>query len=162
VWNAAATSSARVSDTTSTDSFFAAGEVRLEQAGARVDFVFDDDRLFPGRIVSGCVDFVYEGNVPVSIRLHGQPGEQSALDQYLDLDIHLTASCDEEPSPLPRFTGRLSTLWTNHPDYARGVVLSEAVEPGDRLSVWAAVEVIDDNAAQGLQSSFALTAEARP
>lgn len=162
VWSAAVTSSARVSDTTASEGFFAAGEVRLEQAGTRVDFVFDDDGLYPGRVLTGCVDLVYEGNVPVSIRLHGQAGDANDLDEYLDLEVHVLETCEAEPTGPSRFAGRLPSLWSDHPDYERGIVLSPAAEGGDHVAVFAAIEVVDDNAAQGLQTMFVLTAEARP
>ncbi len=163
VWSAVTTSSARVAATTSGDGFFAAGEVELNQPDARVDLLFDADGLYPGREVTGCVLLAYDGSLPASVRLHGRRTSGTGLDEYVDLQVTLGDDCEgEAPDSTPIFDGRLSSLWTSHGAYDRGVDVLPAARPGDRVAIWATAEVADDNRAQGLTTTFTLTVEARP
>lgn len=163
VWSAVSTSSARVAATTSGDSFFAAGEVALSQPDSRVDLLFDDDGLFPGRVVSGCVLVRYDGTVPSSVRLHGQRTSGTGLDDYVDLQIRLSQSCDDDPTTsAPVFDGRLSGLWASHGAYDRGLPVVASARPGDVAAIHATAQIADDNRAQGLSTTFTLTVEARP
>ena len=163
VWGAVSTSSARVAATTSGDSFFAAGEVALSQPDARVDLLFDDDGLYPGRTVTGCVEVRYDGSVPASIRLHGRRTSGTGLDDYIDLRITLADGCDVDPVVEPPvFDGRLAGLWSSHGAYDRGLVVIPSARPGDVIAIHASAAVVDDNRAQGLSTTFTLTVEARP
>ena len=163
VWSAVSTSSARVAATTSGDSFFAAGEVALNQPDTRVDLLFDDDGLYPGRTVSGCVLVSYDGSLPAEIRLHGRRTSGTGLDDYVDLQVRLGADCEQHPSEANVvFDGRLANLWTSHGAYDRGVALITSARPGDRVAIWAEAALVDDNRAQGLSTTFTLTVEARP
>lgn len=162
-WSAVSTSSARVAATTSGDSFFAAGEVALNQPDARVDLLFDDDGLYPGRVVTGCVFVSYDGTLPASIRLHGKRTSGTGLDRYVDLTVWLADSCDEGATRRETvFDGRLDALWSSHGAYDRGMDMVPSARPGDTIAVWASAQVADDNRAQGLTTVFTLTVEARP
>lgn len=163
VWSAVSTSSARVAATTGGDAFFAAGEVALSQPDARVDLLFDDDGLYPGRVVSGCVFVSYDGSLPATVRLHGRRTSGNGLDEYIDLQVRLAESCDgDEPTGEVVFDGRLAGLWRTHGAFDRGVDVISSARPGDRMAIWASAEVADDNRAQGLSTTFTLTVEARP
>ena len=163
VWSAIDTSTARVAATTSGDSFFAAGEVALNQPDATVDLLFEDDGLYPGREVTGCVLVSYDGTLPASVLLHGRRTSGTGLDDYIDLRVSLADDCDQAPAAdATVFDGRLSRLWTAHGAYDRGVLVIATARPGDQVAIWASAEVADDNRAQGLTTTFTLTVEARP
>lgn len=165
VGNAISTSSARVSATTSGQSFFAAGEVSLRQPDAAVEMLFDADGLYPGVPVEGCVDIEYTGSIPAGLRVHGERLGGTGLDTYVDLRFTIgTTPCADgaEADGLIVFNGRLSTLWSAHGNYDSGVILSDAARPGDRLALHAVATVADDNRAQELTTDFSITIEARP
>lgn len=161
-WNAASISSARLADTTTTETFFSAGRVQLDQPNERIDFLFDDLGLFPGRALTGCVEIVYRGDVPATIRLHGSPGVNADLDDYLEIELRVVETCSGEPNPAPVFAGALPSLWAQHGTFADGLPLAADASTNQQLAVHATVDVLDDNAAQGLTSTFTLIAEARP
>jgi hypothetical protein len=162
LWNAASTSSARLADTTATETFFAAGRVQLDQPNDRIEFLFDDLGLFPGRPVAGCVELVYRGDIPATIRLHGSSQEDAGLDEYLEIELRIAESCTDEPDAATAFAGPLPSLWAAHGTFADGLPLASDARTDQRLAVHATIEVRDDNAAQGLTSAFTLIAEARP
>ena len=135
----------------------------LNQPDARVDLLFDDDGLYPGRTVTGCVLVSYDGSLPASVRLHGRRTSGTGLDDYVDLRVSTGDNCDEAaPDADVVFDGRLSSLWAAHGAYDRGVDIITSARPGDRVAIWASAEVVSDNRAQGLATTFTLTVEARP
>lgn len=168
VWSAVLTSSARVSATTSGDAFFAAGEIALDQPGTSIDLLFDDEGLYPGSDVLGCVLVSYSGTIPATIRLHGRRTSGTGLEEYVDFRVWIDEGCDliaagpDRAQPTPIFDGRLSELWSSHGTFDRGIDLVQSAQSGDQVSVWASASVVDDNQAQGLITGFTLTVEARP
>ncbi len=166
VWNAVATSTARVTATTSGNSFFSAGTIDLVQPDTAVELLFDADGLYPGRTTSGCVEIEYRGSIPASVRLHADRVGGTGLESFIDLRIiDITpAGCAaaDADSGLPVYDGPLARLWRVHPNYRDALVLREAMQPGDRIALFATASVVDDNAAQGLTTEFTITVEARP
>lgn len=166
VWNAASTSSARVSATTSGTSFFTTGVVDLAQPNSVVELLFDADGLYPGLDVSGCVEIEYRGSIPASVRLHAAHLGGSGLEAFVELRVTTVAAetCAdaEESLGTVAFAGPLPSLWSDHPDYDRALVLRPEMVAGERVVIIANATVVDDNQAQGLGVDFAFTVEARP
>ena len=85
------TSSARVAASTSTGGFLTAGTVDIVRADGSASLLFDADNLYPGRVVVGCVVLEYGGSVPAALRLHGDRGRGTGLDDYVDLTLTTSA-----------------------------------------------------------------------
>ena len=166
VWSAVSTSTARVSGTTSGSSFFAAGTVDLAQPDTAVELFFNADGLFPGLETKGCVEIEYRGSLPSSVRLHARRLGGDGLENFIDLHIVMatTGTCDssDELAGATVFNGRLGQMWRQHFSYDKAIVLDREMEASDRLVLQAVAVVLDDNAAQGLTTDFAITVEARP
>lgn len=166
VWNAVATSSARVNATTTGSSFFSAGTIDIFQPNLAVELLFDADGLFPGRPTTGCVEVAYQGSIASSVRLHAERLGGTGLEDFIQLDITSIATdgCPEdEPVTGSRvYSGLLADLQSDHPNYSSAIVLDDEMEAGDRLVLFAVAEVVDDNDAQGLTTVFNITLEARP
>lgn len=166
VWNAVSTSSARVNATTSGSSFFSAGTIELAQPDTAVELLFDTDGLYPGRTAYGCVEIEYRGSIPASVRLHADRLGGSGLESLVELrisDVTIDGCADADPDRGQLvYDGRLEGLWIAHPSYRDAIVLDESMEAGDRFALFATAGVVDDNAAQGLTTEFAITVEARP
>jgi hypothetical protein len=163
-WSAVETSSAKVRASTETVGFFSAATVTLDRSDASAELLFDTAGLYPGKVVTGCVQVVYDGSVPADIRLHGRTVGGSGLDDYVDLTLHTaesSSSCRRGAGP-PLHEGLLADLWLDHPDFGQGLVLADAAEPGRTLTVWASATVVDDDRAQGLDTEFSIFIEARP
>ena len=166
VWSAVSTSTARVSGTTSGNSFFAAGTVDLAQPGTAVELLFNADGLFPGLEARGCVEIEYGGSIPSSVRLHAKRLGGDGLEDFIDLHIVMATAGDcesaDELAGVAVFDGGLGQMWRQHFSYDSAIVLDREMEASDRLVLQAAAVVLDDNAAQGLTTDFAITVEARP
>ncbi len=177
--SAFSTTSATVSASTEGTSFITAGTVEIDRADGAVDLVFDADGLYPGLEVTGCVDVVYRGSLPATVRLHAGDVTGTGLDRFLRLRLWAgDGRCDEERSDAGAGVGvadpgggpvdgaladvLLADLVVEHHDFASGLPLLGDAEPGDRIAVTAVASVVDDNAAQGLTTEFSLTIEARP
>lgn len=170
VINAVSTTSARVAASTSSDAFLTAGTVVLGRSDDSASLLFDADDLFPGREVRGCAVLEYAGSVPAVVRMHADGGNGTGLDEYVDLRLAVVPGddCPTSDQPLvdrePRalYSGRLDSLWMEHPTYATGVTVATSMAPGDRLVLEAVAVVVDDNRAAGLTTEFVFTFEARP
>lgn len=168
--NAVSTSSARVSASTSSESFLTAGTVTLGRSDDSASLLFDADDLYPGREVRGCVVLEYAGSVPAVVRLHGDRGAGTGLDSYVELRLVALAGDDcpsddqlvEDPSARSLFNGSLTSLWSDHASYRTGLPVATSMVPGDRLVIEAVAVVVDDNRAAGLTTEFTFTFEARP
>ena len=164
------TTSARVSASTSSEGFLTAGEVVLTRSDDSASLLFDADNLYPGREVRGCVELIYAGSVPATVRLHADRGDGTGLDSYLGL--RLTAMPDgscpaadqerDDQSGRELYQDRLGTLSSDHSTYSTGLTVATSMAPGDRLAIEAVVIVRDDNRAAGLTSEFVFIFEARP
>jgi len=166
VWNAVSTSTARVSGTTSGNSFFAAGTVDLAQPDTSVELFFNAEGLFPGLETTGCVEIEYRGSIPSSVRLHARRLGGDGLEDFIDFHIVMARSGDcqnaDELAGVAVFDGRLGQMWRQHFSYDTAIVLDRGMETSDRFVLQAVAVVLDDNAAQGLTTDFAITVEARP
>ena len=166
VWSAVRTSTARVAATTDNQSLFSAGTLTLERPDGRANLLLNADGLYPGLEVDGCVEIAYDGSVPAALRLHGDPGGGSSLEDFVDIVIEKSAlggSCSSfVPTGRPVYDGRLGQLWRRHPDYRRGIGLSSRITAGSSLALRARATVIDDDEAQGRSTEFVLTLEVRP
>ena len=169
VHSAVSTSSARVTASTSGEGVLVAGDVVLDKADSTAAVFLDADELYPGLEVSGCAVVEYSGSVPATIRLHGDPGTGTGLDAFIDLRLARlpgnecpSADAIDRPAGDQVYVGRLDALWTDHASWADGLTVDESMAPGDRLVIEAVAVVVDDDAAQGLTTDFALTVEGRP
>lgn len=167
VWSAISTSSARVTATTTSESFFEAGEVSLTQPGDAVELLFDADGLYPGTTVEGCIEIAYTGNIAASVRLHAESVGGTGLEAFVDLGLEVTdgQTCETdggELTPTVIFDGRLQGLWDRHPNFDAGVVVRDSTRPEDIFTLRATASVTEDNRAQGLTTEFVITIEARP
>ncbi len=165
LWNAVETSTARVNATTSANSMFSAGTVDLAQPFTVVDLLFDANNLFPGTEIEGCVEVEYRGSLPADIRLHGRTMGGTGLDEFVDIRITLpqVATCDDVAESKGRlyFVGTLAEFWRAHDSYHKGLPLTE-MTTGQTAVLHVTANLVDDNAAQGLRTDFAMTVEARP
>lgn len=165
VWNAIETSTARVNATTSANSVFSAGTVELAQPFTVVELLFDADNMYPGGEVTGCVEVDYRGSVPADVRLHANLLGGSGLDEFITMRITRpnVETCDDQigtDGPTV-YRGTLGDFWREHNTYRSAVVLGE-MQADDRVVLHATAVLLDDNAAQGLDTDFSLTVEARP
>lgn len=164
-WSAMETSSARVSASTETASFFTAAVVTLHRPDASAELLFDAAGLYPGLVTSGCVEIVYDGSVPATVRLHGATVGGTGLEDYVEITVLVSRSgpgCALDDPATEVFRGRLSDLWRSHADFGDGLPLASPARPGDRLAVRVAATVVDDDRAQGLTTDFSFSIEARP
>ncbi|MGI9607705.1 MAG: hypothetical protein ACR2P0_16370 [Acidimicrobiales bacterium] len=164
-WNAIETSTARVNATTSTNSVFSAATIDLVQPDSAVQLLFDADGLYPGAVTTGCVEIEYRGSIPASVRLHGNRLGGTGLEDFVTLrilELETTTCPIDGAASLIVYEGLLGDLWRTRGSYATGVVLDSDMRSGDRFALHAIAEVVDDNAAQGLTTDFAITVEARP
>lgn len=165
VWSAVATSSAQINASTSSSGLFSAGTVELDQAGDSVGLLFDADGLVPGRVVAGCVAIEYGGSLPAAVRLHASRAGGTGLEEHIEFRVWQlsSGSCPTEtPAEPARFAGLLGELWRSHPDYDRGLGLTEASRSGDVVLLLAEAEVVGGDEAQGLTTEFTVVVEARP
>ncbi len=169
LYNAASTSSARVTASTSGEGVLVAGDVVLEKVDSTAELFLDADDLYPGLEVRGCAVIEYSGSVPATIRLHGDPGAGTGLDAFVDIRlVRLPGGECPAPDESDRapgrevFDGRLAALWTDHSSWADGLTVDASLAPGDRLVIEAIASVVDDDGAQGLTTGFSLTVEGRP
>lgn len=165
LWNAVETSTARVNATTSANSMFSAGTVDLAQPFTVVDLLFDANNLFPGAEIEGCVEVEYRGSLPADVRLYSRTLGGTGLDEFVDIRITLpeVATCDDVRESKGRlyFVGTLAEFWRGHDSYHKGLRLTE-MTTGQTAVLHVAANLVDDNAAQGLRTDFAMTVEARP
>ncbi|MGB5756273.1 MAG: hypothetical protein WBM50_05110 [Acidimicrobiales bacterium] len=171
VVNAFVTSSARVSATTEGTTFFSAGVVDLVQPGTAVEFLFDDEQLYPGRELSACLEVEYRGSIPASVRLHGSLRGGTGLEEFTNLTVAVAdgESCADSPSldddgdaGPQTFSGGLDRFATTHQDFATGLILVPRMVAGERVILRASASLLDDNRAQGLTTDFSFVVEARP
>ncbi len=166
VVNAIVTSSARVSASTEGTTFFSAGVVDLAQPGTAVELLFDDDQLYPGRELTGCLEVEYRGSIPAVVRLHGSLLGGTGLEAFTTLTVSVAdvESCaDVSAGNAGRlFAGGLDGFAASHRDFATGLVLAPRMVGGDRVIVVASASLRDDNGAQGLTTEFSFVVEARP
>ncbi len=177
VGSALSTSSARVSASTETSGFFASGEISLDRPNSSADLLFDAGQLFPGVIVSGCTVVDYTGSLPADVRLHGELGGGTGLENYVELTLAIdrTGQCPIEGVPMNLaqandsrdteqviFDGIMVDLWVRHGAYASGIVIDDDVKSGDRIAIIGTAVLVDDNEAQGRETEFIITIEARP
>lgn len=165
VWNAIETSTARVNATTSANSVFSAGTVDLAQPFTVVELLFDADNLYPGVEVTGCVEVDYRGSVPADVRLHSQRLGGTGLEEYVTVRFIQSSSetCDDDgvADGSGIYEGTLGTFWREHGSYRNGIAVGQ-MQTGDRVVLHATASLVDDNTAQGLDTDFSLTVEARP
>ena len=134
-------------------------------AGGRLEF--DARDIWPGLTIEDCVLVAYTGSVSdVDIRLLGEIGATTGLDQYLAARIEVGSGGDSGSCAGftafggPVFDGNLAALAAG--TYSTAPSILPDAMPGDEVSLRITVEVLDDNAAQGLTADFSLLVEARP
>jgi len=162
------TSTAKVGATTENQANrWSAGTIELEADTASLLLLNVSD-IWPGHTVQDCVLVTYRGSVPdVDIRLFGQVQAGTGLDHYLVATIETgsggsAGSCDGfRPVGRPIFSGRLDTL-TSRGAFEEAPSILPHAGRGDRIALRITLDLVDDNASQGLSTDFALAVEARP
>lgn len=165
VWSAVSTSSARVSATTGSEGFLTAGTIDLTRPNEQQQFLFDQDGMYPGLVVDGCIDVRYDGSIPATVRLFARPSGGTGLDEYVDLTLELStdpAGCDGFADPTTLYSGRLSAFWARHTGYENGLTIGADLEQGTAVALRASAELVDDNDAQGRSFEFDVVVEVRP
>lgn len=176
LWSGATTASARFSASTENESSFVnAAFVDLivdgESDVAQSSLQFDASNMYPGLVIERCIEVTYRGDpTGAEIRLFGVPepigGALGELDQYVMTTVERGAGGGSDCtgfSPINRlFEGTLRQLWTTHGAFTEGLPISDSADDLWTARVRIALEVADDNRAQGLGFSFWLTLEARP
>ncbi len=157
------TSLAEVTASTSSTGLFSAGSIELEQVGAPVELLFDEDRLYPGLTVEACVEVVYRGSVPAELRVYAQPLGGTGLDEFIKFDLWTGNRPCPGGGPVGRalFGETLRDFWQQHGDYGVGVVLGD-VEMDETVTMIARAELMDVAEAAGRYTDFAVVVEARP
>ncbi len=159
------TSSARIAASTSGTAVVGAATIELAD-GDSERLLLDADDLYPGRVVGGCLEIDYRGSVPVDLRLHAEFTGGSGLDRYVELALDRVPSSRCGAGAVGEraviWAGRLSAL-RERSSYPDGLNLTpHPVEDGDRLAVEISARVVDDDRAQGRDTEFSFTIEARP
>ncbi|MEE9415248.1 MAG: hypothetical protein V3V01_08180 [Acidimicrobiales bacterium] len=165
VWSSVSTSTARVSATTSGQSAFGAASLALTKTETSAELLFQTGGLYPGLEVEGCVEIIYEGSVPGSLRLHAGRVGGTGLDRFVDISLQVSSnpgSCDSFTADQEVFTGRLQSLWQRHSEYGNGIILADDVVAGTQVALRGVVSLVDSDQAQGLTSEFSATIEVRP
>ena len=150
---------------TESATFLSSATIVLDRADDSAELLLDTDGLYPGVVATGCVEIVYDGSVPATVRLHGASVGETGLERYIHMTLEASSSgagCQVSGAGAELFDGRLDELWRRHGDYASGLTLVPSAEPGERLAIRARAEVVDDNRAQGLVTEFSFHVEARP
>ncbi len=157
------TSLAEVTASTSSSGLFSAGSVELEQTGAPVELLFDEELLYPGVAAEACVEVVYRGSVPADVRAYAEPLGGSGLDQYIQFEVWTR----DRPCPggarlgPPLFGETLRDFWQQHHSYGAGIELGD-VERDQTVTMVARAELLDAADAAGRYTDFAVVVEARP
>ena len=156
--------------TSSEDSLFEAAAVDLSVTdgdGSSSRLAIEAEGLYPGLVIQRCLIVGYRGSLDdVPIRLHGESGDSSGLEQYLRTTIQAgsgsSPACDDFKPEQGVFSGTLAEFWQDHATFASGVELMSSASDGDTITVRFATEIDDDDQAQGLITTFAIVFEARP
>lgn len=165
------TARGRFAASTESQSLLSAGfiDLVLESGSdsAVQELVFDEGPLGAEQVVSRCLVVRYEGSFETAaIRLHGQPTGGTGLGAYLDVTIERGAGiepdCGDFSHASTMFAGRLDSLWAGHSAYDAGLRVAEPAYADESTTVKIRIEVIDDNDAQELSTSFVMYFEARP
>lgn len=127
----------------------------------------DVDNLLPGTVVERCLVVTYRGSIDdVDIRLAGRRDAGTGLEDYLDTTIETglgsDPACTDFAPARSAFVGPLGDLWTERGMFERAVHVADAVASGSQTTVRIALELRSDDAAQGRETTFWMTIEARP
>ncbi len=172
VWAGLTTASARIAATTTNESsLLTAASVDLVVDGgddvAATGLLIDAAGLYPGLVVERCLEVTYWGSADaVPVHLFGQLGGGSGLEGFIDTTVDIgvgtQSSCSDFVPSSQLFDGTLADLWARHDTFDSGLAVMDAAESGVATWMRVTIEVIDDNAAQDLTTTFWLTLEARP
>lgn len=139
-----------------------------DPGGASVTrLAIDASNLLPGDEVRRCLVVGYTGDLDgVGVRLVGRLDGGTGLDRHLETTISLGAGSDPDCTDFGAssevFRGTLRALADRHGGFEQGIVVLDAADDGDAVTVEVRVELLDDDAAQGLDTGFWLEIEARP
>ncbi|MBT8239919.1 MAG: hypothetical protein KJN63_01680 [Acidimicrobiia bacterium] len=171
IWSSVTTASARFSGSTSNDSsLFEAASVDVvvgTTGGDVTELRIDADGLYPGRVVDRCLPVQFNGSIDgVAVRLIGRSRGGTGLEEFVDAVVEVGEGSDNECGDFvierTEFEGTLVDLWQQHGDFETGLEILESANDGDGATVRIQLEVMSDNQAQGLTSSFSILIEARP
>jgi hypothetical protein len=124
--------------------------------------------LEPGDRHSRDITVTYRGStLPAAVVLYASTDEMTGngLEKYLHLTVEIRSGSDEGAAETfigpAVFSGTLDVFRTLHTSYADGVELWIAGEPGESRTLRFTVTLLDDNRAQGLDTTVAFTWESQ-
>lgn len=124
--------------------------------------------LIPGSPLERCIDVTYTGSIdPTAVRLYRSAAATGSLAGYLDLSIEIgedTADpygdCTNFVASSTLFTGTVASFSTTHSAYGSGISTWDPAASETKTFRFT-IEVQDDNAAQGLSTTFGFAWETR-
>lgn len=136
-------------------------------ADASSALVISARNLVPGDRMSRCITVSYRGDVDgAELRLIGRRDGGSGLDGYLSSVVvpghGSDPACSDFVATDTAFEGTLAELSSDHGTSATGVLVADGLADGAAVTVRIDVELVDDDAAQGLDTVFWLVLEVRP
>lgn len=137
----------------------------VESPDAPTKLALDVENMTPAAVADRCLTAVYHGQVDdVTVVLSGRREGEAGLDQFLQLRITtgrgLDPSCaDFEPESVV-YEGTLADLFDAYAADGFRVELAAAAGDGEAVTFQVDLQLIDDNAAQGLELWYWLTIEA--
>ncbi len=172
LWSGLTTASGRIAGTTTNEtSLFQAGSIDISldggADGAETALRLDADGLYPGLVAERCIPVTYRGTFDdADVRLFGEAGAGSGLDEFLDTTVQVGVGSDNECADFEPgstiFEGPLAELWRRHGDFGSGLDLLASASDGASVTVRVATQVESDDAAQGKTTEFWMIIEARP
>ena len=131
----------------------------------RFDLLFDVE-LVGGQAVTRCIEVTYRGSVDdVLVGLYGEVTGGTGLDRHLLTAVDIGSGTDPDCADFvlgrPMFDGTFRALAAAHSSLATAIPVLDDPDDAESATVRIAVALGDDNAAQGLTTSFVFTMEAR-
>ena len=170
VWTSVTTASARFAGSTANESSLftaASDDVIVGNLDDPTALTIDGDGLYPGRVIERCIPVTFRGSLEdVKVRLIGQSNGGTGLDNFIETTLEVGSgadlNCSDFAAERTAFQGSLADLWLRHGEFTTGLDIMESAADGDTSVMRIAVEVVSDDAAQGLTSEFSMLIEARP
>jgi hypothetical protein len=165
------TARGRIAASTGTQSLLTAGQIDLViesgSDGAVQQLLFDEDGLYPGKVLHRCLVVSYRGSIDsAAIRLYGHETGGTGLSAYLDMTIERGSgtdpACRDFAGMSTMYSGRLDTLLTEHSTFATGLRVAEPAFADQTTTLRVRIEVVDDNDAQDRTTRFMVLFEVRP
>jgi hypothetical protein len=124
--------------------------------------------LIPGSPIERCIDVTYTGSIdPTAVQLYRSAAATGSLAGYLDLTVEIGddttdayGDCTNFAPSSTLFTGTVASFSSTHQAYGTGIASWDPSATGTKTFRFT-IEVQDDNAAQGLSTTFGFAWETR-